>query len=410
MGRNQVNNTNDHWQSSVARSVEEVKAIRPIWQEMQHNQPHPIPNSDIDRYLSILESQKEQMQPYIILFRQKGKPVAIVVARLENHQLKCKIGYKVVLNPSLRCLTVVYGGVLGNLNENTCAMVIKHLQSVLRIGEADMVFFNQLKTDAPMYRTARKIPTLCCRSHFPVLNAHWKAFLPNSFEEFLHSRSKNTRHNIRRYSKRLVCKYSERLSIKCFTAANQIDQLFKDTVEVAEKTYQHGLAMAFVDDIKTRRLINFFVDHKWLIAYLLYIDGKPCAFWHGIRYGKTFFTLVTGYDPAYYNDRLGLFLLVKMCEALCLKENVDAIDFGFGDAQYKESFCDVSWMEASVYIFAPRLYPVTVNLLHSAAAGLFLGLNRLTDKAGFTRWLKRHWRNSLQVAKDNKHKTEADKS
>lgn len=389
----------DGLEFTVLRDLEGVKAIRPIWEEMQHNEPHPNPNSDIDRYLSILKSQKEQMQPYIILFRQKGKPVAIVVARLEKHQLKCKIGYKVVLNPSLRCLTVVYGGVLGNLNENTCAMVIKHLQSVLRIGEADMVFFNQLRTDAPMYRASRTIPTLWCRSHFPVLDAHWKAFLPNSYEEFLHSRSKNTRHNIRRYSKRLVCKYSERLSINCFTEANQIDQLFKDTVEVAEKTYQHGLATAFVDDIKTRRLINFFVDRKWLIAYLLYIDGKPCAFWHGIRYGKTFFTLVTGYDPAYYSDRLGLFLLVKMCEALCLEENVDAIDFGFGDAQYKESFCDVSWMETSSYIFALRPYPVIINMLHSAAAGLSLGLNRLLDKAGFTRWVKRRWRNHLQGKK-----------
>ncbi|GAF75893.1 unnamed protein product, partial [marine sediment metagenome] len=55
--------------------------------------------------------------------------------------------------------------------------------------------------------------------------------------------------------------------------------------------------------------------------------------------------------------------MAKMFEALCLEKNVDAIDFGFGDAQYKESFSDVSWMEASVYIFAPRLYPLVVNAL-----------------------------------------------
>ena len=394
----------------IARSLDEIERIRPIWEEMQWNQPHPIPNSDIDRYLSILESQKEQMQPYIMLFRQKDKPVAIVVARMENHQLKCKIGYKVVLNPSLRCLTVVYGVVLGNLNENTCAMVIKHLQSVLRIGEADMVFFTQLKTNVPMYRTSRTIPTLWCRSHFPVLNAHWQTLLPNSYEEYFHSRSKNTRHNIRRYSKKLVGKYGERLLIKCFTEANQIDQVFKDTVQIAEKTYQHGLAAAFIDDNKTRRLINFFLDRKLLIAYLLYIDGKPCAFWHGVCYGKTFFTLYTGYDPAYHNDRLGLFLLVKMFEALCLKKDVDAIDFGFGDAQYKESFCDMSWMEASVSIFAPRPYPIFINMVRTFTLGLNRKLEYILNNTGLFGWIKRRWRNSLQVTKDNKHKTGASKS
>ena len=48
------------------------------------------------------------------------------------------------------------------------------------------------------------------------------------------------------------------------------------------------------------------------------IDDKPCAFWNGTRYGKTFFTWTTGYDPAFNDDRLGLFLLVKLVEALCV--------------------------------------------------------------------------------------------
>jgi len=384
----------------IAKTLDEIEAIRPIWEQMQAKEPYPVINADINTYLSMLKASGDDVKPYVMVLRQNEQPVAMIIGRMAKRQLKLKLGYKTLFRPSLSCLTVVYGGILGQPNSEICSTIIRELMQVLRRGEADIIFFKQLRTHSHIYRAARTVPSLWCRSHFPVLDAHWKAFLPNSYEEFLHSRSKNTRHNIRRYSKKLVCKYSERLSTKCFTEANQIDQLFKDTVEVAEKTYQHGLAAAFVDDIKTRSLINFFVDRKWLIAYLLYIDGKPCAFWNGIRYGKTFFTLTTGYDPAYRNDRLGLFLLVKMFKALCLEENVDAINFGFGDAQYKESFCDVSWPEASVYIFAPRLYPVAVNILQSAVTGLSLGLNRLSDKAGFTRWLKRHWRNHLQGKKE----------
>ncbi len=380
----------------VAGSLDEIEAIRTIWEQMKVKEPYPAISTDIDRYLSVLKASGDDVKPYVMVLRQNGQSVAMAIGRLEEHPIEVKLGYKVLLSPKLRCLTIVYGGILGQPGEELCSLLIGELMKVLNRREVDVVYFNHLRIDSPIYRAVRTIPTLWCRNHLPVLNAHWKALLPNSYEEYFRSRSKNTRHNIRRYSKKLVGKYGERLLIKCFTEAIQIDQFFKDTVKIAEKTYQHGLAAAFVDDIKTRRLINFFVGRKWLIAYLLYIDGNPCAFWHGIRYGNTFFTLYTGYDPAYHNDRLGMFLLVKMFEALCLKKNVDAIDFGFGNAQYKESFCDVSWQEASVYIFAPRPYPIFINMVRTFTLGLKISLEYILNKTGLVGWIKRRWRNLLQ--------------
>jgi hypothetical protein len=78
----------------------------------------------------------------------------------------------------------------------------------------------------------------------------------------------------------------------------------------------------------------------------------------------------------------------------------DTFDFGFGGARYKSDYGNKHWHEASLYIFAPRFRAVCVNLLYSAVGGLSLGLNYLTDRAGFTRRLKRRWRNLLQSRKE----------
>jgi CelD/BcsL family acetyltransferase involved in cellulose biosynthesis len=385
------------WETVVARSFEEIEAIRPIWERMQGQETHPVPNADIDHYLSVMRGAKESAQPYVMVVYYDGEPKTALIGRIEKQAIACAVGYAKILATPMRCLTVVYGGILGQRDAESRSMLMTKLMEILKAGEADVVTFFHLPIDSDIYRLVRLMPTLFCRDRFPVQELHWKAFLPGSFDDFLRSRSKNTRHNTRRYTKRLVEKYGDRLSVQCFTETRQVDQLFRDTVEVAQKTYQQGLGSTFVDDVRTRSQVKFLVDRKLLIAYVLYIDGRPCAFWNGIRYKETFFTWTTGYDPAFSGDRLGLFLLVKMIELLCVEPDIQAIDFGFGDAQYKQSFCDDSWIEASVFVFAPRLYPTFVNLLRSSVNGLNAGLKRVGSKVGALGWVKRQWRTSLRA-------------
>jgi hypothetical protein len=386
----------DEWKIIVARNVEEIEAIRSIWEQMQRDELNPAPNADINNYLSVVDSMKDSVEPYVMIIHRNDEPKAMVIGRIGRQVIPCNVGYTSILNISLRCLTVVYRGILGRPNTETCSVLIEELMRMLGRGQADVVLFSHLPIDSEIYNLARSATSLFCRDHFPARLLHWKTSLPGSYEEFLRSLSKNTRHNVRRYQNRLVSKYGDRLSVKCFTEDSQIDQLFKDTVEVAEKTYQHGLGSTFVDDAGTRNRVKLFVDRKLLAAYVLYIDDKPCAFWNGARYGKTFFTWTTGYDPSFQNDRLGLILLVRFIEALCKDQNVDVIDFGFGDAQYKQNFCNISWAEATTYIFAPRLYPTVVNALRNFTMAVGLGLKYILNKFSAVGWIKRRWRNLLR--------------
>jgi hypothetical protein len=133
-----------------------------------------------------------------------------------------------------------------------------------------------------------------------------------------------------------------------------------------------------------------------LRAYVLYAGSVPCAFEYGIEYGNIFFPEHIGYDPLFRSCSPGTVLFIKVVEDLIENSVVRIFDYGFGAADYKERFGTKSWPEASVYIFAPRLYPMFVNALQNSTMSVDLALRFILNKFSAVSWIKRHWRNLLR--------------
>jgi hypothetical protein len=68
------------------------------------------------------------------------------------------------------------------------------------------------------------------------------------------------------------------------------------------------------------------------------------------------------------------------------------MDYGFGGASYKEKFGTACWLEKSVYIYAPRVRPVLVNMAMSASLAFSEGLRRASARLQLDSWVKRRWR------------------
>ena len=130
---------------------------------------------------------------------------------------------------------------------------------------------------------------------------------------------------------------------------------------VYSHTYQHGLGVGFSDSGIEREVTTFALARGWFRGFVLYVEGQPCAFWHGIRYGRVFTTGATGYDPAFRDHRIGTYVLGRMVEELCGEDDLEWIDFGFGDAEYKSHFGDDRWLEEDVFVWAKRVRPVVLN-------------------------------------------------
>jgi len=387
------------WTTAVVRDLEQVEAIRPVWEQMQRVEPLPVVNADIDRYISVLESMREAAKPHVMIFYYEGAPKSIAIARIEKQQMACRIGYWRVIKPSIRCLCVIYGGILGRPTNETSLVLVQSLMSSLSRGEADVVQFNHLRTDSPVFAAVRNLPCVLSRGWRPKIENHYRVAIPGSMDDFYRSCSKNCRKRLRRYIRNIEREYVGRMEVITYTSVHELDKAMKDAVQVSSKTYQYGLGSGLVNDVRTRELMTAAARKNWLRLDILYIDGEPCAFRSALKYGNTCFSDKIGYSPAWKEHNVGTILFLKVLESLCEDPAIDFLDFGFGGGQHKQWGQNQSWQEALVYIFAPRLYPVLINASQGVTMGVNACLEYVVNRMNLGDWMKRCWRHSLQAKK-----------
>ncbi|HUO15597.1 MAG TPA: GNAT family N-acetyltransferase [Verrucomicrobiae bacterium] len=371
----------------IARDIVGVCRLRDDWQRMCLDF-----NADIDFYLAVTEGEPGVLRPHVIALRRKGVIVSILVCRIERQSLAVSLGYKKLRLPAMRFLTVVHGGVLGEPPHDVASALLEAATSALRDGEAEALCFHGLEADSPFQDLLRTAGDALTRDMCPEVVHRWRTQFPQTYQDFYRTRSANTRHNVKRYSKRLTDAYGDRLSIKTFRGNEDFDAMVADTEEIAKKTYLRGLGAGFRNDAQMQKTMRLTADCGWLRAYILYIDGEPSAFWNGVLYRRTFFTWTTGYDPKLNDLRPGTFVLRRMLEDLCDSGEVDAVDFGFGDAQYKREWTDVNRLHTTYFLFAPRPKALFVNAVRGAALGASKLGRRLLDRAGALQKLKKRWR------------------
>ena len=172
----------------------------------------------------------------------------------------------------------------------------------------------------------------------------------------------------------------------------------RDVENVAQRSYQRGLGVGFSETPFVEARLQFEARKGWLRAYILYLDEKPCAFWIGSLRNQVFLSDFLGFDPAYAEYSPGQYLLTKALEETCGGTRdglVTRIDFGLGDASYKERLSNHCYEEAPVYIFAPRIKAVGVNALRSAAGATNRSAKYLLQAMPWLGNVKRKWRAKL---------------
>ena len=218
--------------ASVARTREELEELRELWERLSVHL-----NVDLEYYLTVNDSfaaggdstvpadREAAIRPYVVSLFAGDEPVGMLIGRLETGRLELKLGYHTLLAPRVRSIVICYGGILGAESPHAAEALLDTLRAALSAGEADVAYLHMVRTDAPIFRLARTTPGFLCRDHLLKSNRHYRLVLPATFEEYLASRSRNTRENIRRYAKRLVKKYGDRLRIVRYTSEADLDRI-----------------------------------------------------------------------------------------------------------------------------------------------------------------------------------------
>ena len=375
-------------QVRTARAAEEVEALRAVWDGFERD----VVNADIDYHLLLVDKSPEAQGHHVLLLEREGAPSTLVVGRVEEIRLPVRLGYKTVSRPRVRVLTVSYGGVLGRDDEEAAGAVVEEVVAALGRGEADVARLRNLRVGSPLHRAARSTPGRLSRDALARPTRHWRARLGGSYDEYLARRSSKTRANLRRYGRKFEAAFPDAIELRSFRDPADLDRLLADTRAVYEGTYHRALGVGFSDSGVERELTALALARGWFRGFVLYVDEKPCAFWHGIRYGRVFSTGPTGYDPAFGTHRVGTYVLGRRVEELSREEDLDWIDFGFGDAEYKQHFGDDSWLEEDVLVWARRPRPIRLNATRTVLLAADRAARSLLGRRGLLARVRRLWR------------------
>ncbi len=391
--------TRDGITIGVAENFEDIEAIRPFWLQMQKNESSHILDVDYNRYISVIRTLNYYVEPFIMYFKQGDKPLTMAIGRIEKKPMRLKLGYLTLLRPKPRCLNIIYGGIMGKPDEKLSMLMFDELMAQLKRRQIDMIHYHHLGIDTAFYRVVRNRAGFLTRGSSSQIDEHWRMSIPDTIDKFYSARSRGHRHNLRRAISKLEQNYAGNVRYVHYTTIEQVDEFLQTAANISEKTYQYALNAGLINDENTKSRIKAAANKGWFRGHIIFAGDKPCAFQLGIHYENIYYMVNIGYDPAFSSYKPGLILFLKVLELICDEPSIDTLDFHFGDAEYKNRYGTEHWQEANVFLFAPKLYPVFINVLQSTTTAIDAGMKHVLNKMGLLDKIKRKWRNLLREPK-----------
>ncbi len=383
----------------VVRNADDVGDIADCWRAWCQN-----PASDMAWCLQEIRSSPESMRPHVLVHYRNGRPNALLVGRCEMKRPDLRIGYFRIPVRKVRCLTFPNGALVGDASATTCKGFLDTIRASLAAGEADAATIYHCELASPIATITRGRAVtghrFDRRSTAKVLRAR---MLIDERSSSVIGLSAGERQHQKRRSK-MLRELTGDVQIACYRSETEIDRLMKDVEAVAAKTYQRGLGVGFTDTPQMRERFCFEARMGWLRAYVLYIAGRPCAFWISNLYRAVLFSCYLGFDPAYARYSPGAYLMLEVINRLGQEAGgvaVKQIDFGVGEAEYKARFGNRLEQVVSLSMFAPSISGVALGALHTVVEASNTAAARLLTASGLLSRLKRAWRSRLRPPAGN---------
>jgi len=386
--------TSDGLKITVIKNRQGLDHIVQAWEKLQNAAASPVPAVDPYHYVSELESLGPNVDPYILCMHREGRLEGMLVGRRQLVRMPIRLGYLTIMKTPLREILVYYSGLLGQRSADVCSLLLKSLRQCLNNGEADVAVFDHVYCDSTMYSIIRSETPLLSLGYSPRIDGYWKMEMPKSMNEFYGKKSSKIRRMLRKKIRKLESSYQ--VFMKTYSDEESLEQGVSIAASVSSRTYQYSLGGGLSDNPQMLSYLMSMARRGWLRVYILYVNNEPAAFEWGIKYMGTFFLRAIGFDPKWRHWSVGTVLFLKVLEALCEEGNVNHMDFGPGDAEYKKIYGDTRIDSRSLFIYPDRFYPRLINAMRMAIDGVEMAAVFVVTKLGLERKFKRVWRDRLR--------------
>jgi CelD/BcsL family acetyltransferase involved in cellulose biosynthesis len=158
--------------------------------------------------------------------------------------------------------------------------------------------------------------------------------LDNGYEKYIEAMKSKYKKELRREVRRFYEAF-ETVELVYFNQQNEVAHFMSDMQIIHKKSWKHGT----LNELETDTL-NELVDKRQWLGAILYGNGNPISYMHGILNTDDEYLLIkNGYDDSAKHLKPGKVLISKIIENH-MKFKIKSIDFGSGSSVYKKIFCN----------------------------------------------------------------------
>lgn len=218
-------------------------------------------------------------------------------------------------------------------------------------------------------------------TYIPESFVHHVTELEPSFPAYLAKLSAKARHEMLRKVRKFSSANEGAIQCREFRLGSEMAEFQQLALEVSKKTYQEQLLDAGLPDtLEHQQEIERLAEEDMVRGYVLFFGEQPIAYGYCSAQRNVLLYHHTGYDPAYREWSPGIVLLHEMFARLHAEGRFKMLDFGSGNAQWKEWYGTRHTHCAAIYTFRPTWRNQVFVVLH-------LGLNSWSERAG--KWFEK---------------------
>jgi hypothetical protein len=255
---------------------------------------------------------------------------------------------------SLSGYRLVADSVLGADDAPGLARFFDEAVELLDAGRADCLYFDDLEVGSAMWSALEALE----RDQRIVLyypsgtQSHWWIRFPDTPADYWNQFSGKARYKLRRKLKNI-----EHTVFKV-TRPDDVPQFLRKAGHISQRSWQgRRIGLRVSDSAEERRYHQLLAEHGALRSYVLDTPAGPIAFLRGIQTGDCYVHDEIGFDSEHAKLSPGTILLYHALEDLTANGCPRRLDFGLGDAEYKQHFGNHETRSGPVVAVARRLRP-----------------------------------------------------
>lgn len=202
--------------------------------------------------------------------------------------------------------------------------------------------------------------------------------LPQTYIEYVGSRSSKFRNNLKNAIKRL--EMAGGVSIEVLSPFTQADRALTLCEEVAKKSWQFKTGKSHFNTNSSACFYNNLVKTGCGAGgeefVVLLVADKPVAFMLGCKRGRSYHLIDTAYDEEFRAISVGRVLFCKTIERLIESGEVDRFNLE-GDGEYKEYFANNAETAHQITMYSSSLYGRCISSIRKT--GLYHRLKKLLE-------------------------------